>query len=472
MTRISLFNTLGSGASTYSPVDLISNLRLPLYIAHRGGALSYPEQSIEAYRAAAAAGFAIEMDVQALSDGTLVNLHDSTVDRTMTGTGAVSSLTRAQWEAMSVKQTAGPGTSTNWVSANKGRPTYFLDVLDEFGGKVPIVAEAKIDGVAAAMITAVQDRNLQNSVIIATFTYSVAQTVAAAGIPAMYVSDTVSTGGSNPTFAQVFASGIQWLACSTSASGSYISNAKAAGLKVIVATVNTRAQRITSITTNGADGIFTDDPWYVSGHSDKWLAQDSDPWASKRFWAGARATSASGVVFYGEAMMGSNASAPTIHYVNHNWAGVRPSPGHMRIRTRVHFLPSSNTDTTRWISLFIGQFGDDASYLDSGSPQSPVQYGYHLLIRRNGTLEVWKRDSAGTATQLAVSGAGTPIAYGVEGFWDLEIYVTGTSVSMYNSTSQLAVSANDTTYREAFKLATVINGTHAYLSRMSVSDIP
>lgn len=464
--------TPASVAGALSRPDLISGLRYPLYLSHRGGPLLYPEASMEAFRASAAAGFPLEFDVQALSDGTLVVLHDSTVDRTMTGTGSVASLTRAQWDAMQVKQVNGPGTSANWVTAAKGKPAYFLDLLDEFGGRVLMFPEAKIDGVASAMIAAVTARGLHNAVVISSFTYSVAQQVAAAGVQSMYVSDTVGGGGGNPTASQVYASGIRWLGCSTSVSGSYISTAKAAGLKVIVATVNTRAQRDVSITTNGADGIFTDDPWYTSRLSDHAFRRDSDPWGAKRFWPGARATSASGAVLYGFDMMGSNASAPTIHYHNHNWAGIRPSPGHMRVRFRVHFLPSSNTDLTRWISLFIGQFGDDGSYVDSGSPVSPVQYGYHLLIRRNGTLEVWKRDSAGTPTQLAVSGAGTSIANGVEGQWDMEVYVTSTAVSIYNSTTQVAASASDTTYREAFKLATVVNGTHAYLSRMNVSDIP
>ena len=68
----------------------------PLSVAHRGNSIAYPENTLEAYRNAIALGVEmIECDVNITGDGTLVMMHDSTLDRTTTGTGRVSAST---WE--------------------------------------------------------------------------------------------------------------------------------------------------------------------------------------------------------------------------------------------------------------------------------------------------------------------------------------------------------------------------------------
>lgn len=66
----------------------------PLIAAHRGGMDSgHPENTIPAFRQAAAVGAAIiELDLRTTRDGHLVVLHDPTVDRTTDGRGAVHRL--------------------------------------------------------------------------------------------------------------------------------------------------------------------------------------------------------------------------------------------------------------------------------------------------------------------------------------------------------------------------------------------
>lgn len=59
-------------------------------VAHRGASAVAPENTLSAFHAAIEAGAdAIELDVQASADGQLVVVHDSTLDRTTDGTGAV-----------------------------------------------------------------------------------------------------------------------------------------------------------------------------------------------------------------------------------------------------------------------------------------------------------------------------------------------------------------------------------------------
>ena len=66
-------------------------------IAHRGGPVYAPENTLAAFRSAIAQSVDwLELDVQMTKDGELVVIHDETVDRTTDGTGAVRDLTLEQ----------------------------------------------------------------------------------------------------------------------------------------------------------------------------------------------------------------------------------------------------------------------------------------------------------------------------------------------------------------------------------------
>lgn len=66
----------------------------PLSVAHRGHSIAYPENTQIAYRQAIEMGVEmIECDVNLTSDGQLVMIHDSTLDRTTNGRGRVNAAT-------------------------------------------------------------------------------------------------------------------------------------------------------------------------------------------------------------------------------------------------------------------------------------------------------------------------------------------------------------------------------------------
>lgn len=72
-----------------------------LAVAHRGGNVATPENTLAAFRNAIAQHMDyLEFDVQMTSDGSLVVIHDETVDRTTNGTGAVKDLTFDQIRAL------------------------------------------------------------------------------------------------------------------------------------------------------------------------------------------------------------------------------------------------------------------------------------------------------------------------------------------------------------------------------------
>ena len=68
-----------------------------LVFAHRGGGGLYPENTLGAFEYSAKMGAdVLELDVHATSDGTLVVMHDGTVDRTTDGKGKISEMTLAE----------------------------------------------------------------------------------------------------------------------------------------------------------------------------------------------------------------------------------------------------------------------------------------------------------------------------------------------------------------------------------------
>lgn len=61
--------------------------------AHRGLSAEHPENTLAAFRAAAAAGFpAIELDLRSTADGEVVVLHDPGLERTTRGNGRVADM--------------------------------------------------------------------------------------------------------------------------------------------------------------------------------------------------------------------------------------------------------------------------------------------------------------------------------------------------------------------------------------------
>ncbi|GAB4582250.1 glycerophosphodiester phosphodiesterase [Nocardia sp. IFM 10818] len=75
--------------------------RAPFVVAHRGASAARPEHTLAAYELALREGAdGVECDVRLTKDGHLVCVHDRTVDRTSSGTGAVSEMTLDELEAL------------------------------------------------------------------------------------------------------------------------------------------------------------------------------------------------------------------------------------------------------------------------------------------------------------------------------------------------------------------------------------
>lgn len=106
-------------------------LRLP--IAHRAlhdRALGRIENSISAVRAAVAAGYAIEIDLQLSSDGVAMVFHDDDLDRLTQETGPVSARTAAALGDIPLRD-------------SHDRVPTLARILDEVSGRVPLLIEIK-----------------------------------------------------------------------------------------------------------------------------------------------------------------------------------------------------------------------------------------------------------------------------------------------------------------------------------------
>ena len=101
-----------------------------IYVAaHRGWMAKYPENTLEAFRAALTLDVdQLETDVRITKDGELVLMHDATVDRTTNGTGLVSELTLQELKELDVSNGAKIPTLIEFMELVKDHPTITLDI--------------------------------------------------------------------------------------------------------------------------------------------------------------------------------------------------------------------------------------------------------------------------------------------------------------------------------------------------------
>ncbi|MBO4252893.1 glycerophosphodiester phosphodiesterase [Streptomyces griseorubiginosus] len=125
-----------------------------LTIGHRGVMGVEPENTLRSFVAAQQAGLdVIELDLHLSKDGALVVMHDSDVDRTTDGTGAIADKTLEELRALD----AGRGE----------RVPVFEEVLDAV--QAPLQAEIKDVQAARALAEVMLDRDLVPRVEVSSF---------------------------------------------------------------------------------------------------------------------------------------------------------------------------------------------------------------------------------------------------------------------------------------------------------------
>jgi glycerophosphoryl diester phosphodiesterase len=127
----------------------------PLVLAHRGGCMLGPENTLTAFEQGFAAGAdGFEIDVRRTRDGELVVIHDETIDRTTGGRGTVRSMTAGELARVDAAYWFRPEEAYPLRGRGIGIPR-LADVLAAFPDAVFVVELKEHDEEAAERAVAV-----------------------------------------------------------------------------------------------------------------------------------------------------------------------------------------------------------------------------------------------------------------------------------------------------------------------------
>lgn len=244
-----------------TPVDF--SLR-PLVIAHRGYSGAYPENTLIACAAAAAAGaHMLEVDVGLSRDRRAIILHDASLDRTTNGAGAANQMDYAQLRRLD----AGAWFDPAFAGVKLPSPGEILRLARRTGLLVnleikPEVVEeaARPDGIEAQITTLVRRMRMETRVLISSFDWRALDRVRAlapelrlgllaegtlSGFDPATLRERYGAFSVNPEFAQL--------------SRKFVETAHAAGLRVFPWTVNHSSDMERALDLD-VDGVFTNYP--------------------------------------------------------------------------------------------------------------------------------------------------------------------------------------------------------------------
>ncbi len=146
---------------------LVDPLARPV-IAHRGASGLFPENTLLAFQKAIELGAdALEFDVRVTEDGIPVVIHDSTVDRTTDGVGAVSELTLA---------------AISEFNAGEGEKVSTLEVVLEATEETPLIVEIKDRQSGRLVVETIRADRADRRVLVGSFESEPLVGVRAAGM--------------------------------------------------------------------------------------------------------------------------------------------------------------------------------------------------------------------------------------------------------------------------------------------------
>ncbi len=411
-----------------------------MYIAHRGAAAIYPEETYTAYDRCVRDGqLLLESDVMSLSDGTPVLMHDETVDRTTSGSGAVASYTKSTWESLRTD-------ADDWHGSHFGTRlavAQFAAWVNRYKGSSLLVPEDKdARSMGAMMAVLAAEKVHKDQILLQCFRLGPLQQAVAAGYNACML---VTSGRPDAALA----AGVKWGGIPAAMTDAETRTWVGSGMNVLVWTVNRRYQRDAKLAL-GVKGFFSDDPLYLQGdlpvhttdqfHSATWspgmLPSHDDAGSLARgkfieggYWGYDHATAS-----YQGCLQG---------YLCPIRGEARPSG--YSVELSIRFGAVANGDPSRWASAFIGS--EDRAFINSDEECS----GYHFLFRRNGSVEIFKKAAGKSATVLAVK-AGPALAEGDEARFRIRVDATTVWVDRLNADGSAAYGAKavDDTYRGAY----------------------
>lgn len=263
---------LAPGATDAYAANLMGPLRAPgeaaFIAAHRGDRASAPENTVPAFEAAVLSGSDfLETDVQLTADGYPVLMHDATVDRTTTGSGAVADLTLAEIRTLD----AGSWYAPAFAGVQVPMWSDFLDILAR-SSDVTALVELKREWTAddvETLLGSIYFHGVQDRIVFAAFSPGTLTALhdTAPAIPRVLIRRVLPI---DPVeVAQRFdAIAIMTRSSALEDSPDAVETMHAAGLGLLLYTLNTD-DRWGEALAYGVDGIITDEPSAL----DVWIAQ-------------------------------------------------------------------------------------------------------------------------------------------------------------------------------------------------------
>ncbi|KYG89146.1 hypothetical protein A0U40_14075 [[Bacillus] sp. KCTC 13219] len=348
----------------------------------------FPENTIEAYKGCLDLGFTmIEQDVHKLLDGSLAVIHDYTMERSTDATGCVRDFTTMRFKNSKVD------TLPGWTA----KSTTFKDVLNTFGNNAIYVPEIKVPDVAEDVVDAIIFAGLEEYCLIQSFRLSDLSYAVSKGLPALLL-----TNDESPI--TIKNNGIDYVGVSTQVTEQYILDCINAGLKVIVYSVNRRYLHDYFLDL-GVSGFFTDDPLWITRKSP---ILNKDTFREQMFTHGqlglSRHDLRPNVGNSGD--RGEFISPNKFGWTNYTTGGIDDKndfclmgwtgelPENFTLNYNLTLKNSSGTPTTWGAVTFCTTIDIYRDINDVDNPDTP-SYGYNLLLRENGNLQLYKRTASG-----------------------------------------------------------------------------
>lgn len=438
--------------SSTNPDNMASITKLmsttPFYIAHRGSGMEYPEHTLAAYEAALTSGvLAIEVSAGVTADKVPVCMHDSTLDRTTTGTG---SLIDVPYSSLINTVEVDPGSilGSGW----KNQPLINLrHVLDRFMGRVVIFLEPKSNEAVPVIQQILQDYypTANQSVVWKNYyTNPSFDLMKSRGFKTWSYIDANTTDAQMAAAFQPDYWGVP--SAMTDARKAQI---VAKGKPVICWEVHRRSQRDTLVGLGVQGMMAAQYKWLTSTtqilKKDNWATAVKAPGDMSRLqYEGVRNMkyAGNGSVYFdvlSEAALIGSCSLPTF-----------PTNGY-RITFDMAF--DGTVPTNEHAGIAFGK-ADDSVYQFA---QANASGGYHMLLRGSGSMELYTHTAGSTSgTQIGIAASAAPVAGQYMSF-QVDLTPTQVKVTRTDVTPNVTVTSTNTTYR----------GGYIHISEGSISNL-
>ena len=165
-----------TGEAAIERVIFNQKISRPLVFAHRGGGGLFPENTLKAFEYSAKLGVDfLELDIHSTADGTLVVLHDGSVDRTTDGRGKISEMMLAQVKKLDAGYPFTTDGGKTFPFRGKGIvvPTLaeIFDALPEM--KFNIEPKQQTPSIIKPLCNLIRERKMIDKVIVGSFRQTV-----------------------------------------------------------------------------------------------------------------------------------------------------------------------------------------------------------------------------------------------------------------------------------------------------------